>query len=126
MTDDRYGKIPTTPVRRLKPSSHVPIRESSGVVEHGSVDRVGEVALADAHGLRRVWPWARAWSCIRRAWFESESDHRRAIDRGVEASVASACEAMSDERLSPSHLIPVSLGTGPLAQPRRGTRGSRT
>src|ERR1700690_3395667 len=46
MTDARYGKIPTTAVRRLKLSS--PVRESSGVVEHGSVDRAGEVALEDA------------------------------------------------------------------------------
>ncbi len=45
----RVGKIPTTAVRRLKLSCQV--RGPSSIAEHGSVDRVGEVAFEDAHGL---------------------------------------------------------------------------
>jgi hypothetical protein len=67
------------------------VRESSGVVKQGSVDRVGEVALEDAHGLSTsVAMGAGLVVHPAGAGFEAESDHRRAMDRGVEAAVASA------------------------------------
>src|SRR5450759_1189379 len=94
----RVGKIPTTAVRRLKLSCQV--RRSASVAEHGSVDRVGEVALEDAHGLSTSVPVGAGLVVdLACTGFVAELDHRDAIDGGVESSVASAREAMSDGRI---------------------------
>jgi hypothetical protein len=89
MTEPRLGKMPTTAVRRLKLSCQVP--GPSGVPEHGSVDRVREVALEDAHGLSTgVAMCAGLVVDLAGPGFVAELDHRDAIDGGVEAPVASA------------------------------------
>jgi hypothetical protein len=63
----------------------------SGVPEHGSVDRVREVALEDAHGLSTgVAMGAGLVVDLAGPGFVAELDHRDAIDGGVEAPVASA------------------------------------
>jgi hypothetical protein len=85
----RLGKIPTTAVRRLKLSCQVPALSS--VPEHGSVDRVGEVALEDAHGLSTgVAMCAGLVVDLAGAGLVAELDHRDAIDGGVEPSIATA------------------------------------
>jgi hypothetical protein len=82
-------KMPTTAVRRLKLSCQA--RDPSDVPEHGSVDRVGEVALEDAHGLStRVAVCASLVVDPAGAGFVAELDHRDAVDGGVEAPVALA------------------------------------
>src|SRR5664280_3430117 len=97
-TEARVGKIPTTAVRRLKLSCQVP--GPSGVPEHGSVDRVREVALEDAHGLPAgVAMCAGLVVDLAGPGFVAELDHRDAIDGGVEAPVAPAREAVPDGRV---------------------------
>lgn len=83
------GKIYTMLVCRLKLSCQG--RELSAVSEHGSVDRVGEVALQNPHCFAScVAVGSSAVVEFAGAWFVAELDHRDAVDDRVEAPVAAA------------------------------------
>jgi len=70
----RVGKMPTTAVRRLKLSCQA--LGPSDIAEHGSVDRVGEVALEDTHRLSAgVAAPARLVVDLAGSRLEAELDH---------------------------------------------------
>jgi hypothetical protein len=69
----------------------------SGVAEHGSVDNVEKMVLEDSHRFAAgVAVDSGSVVELSGAWFVAELDHCDAVDRGIEAPVSAAREAVLD------------------------------